>query len=174
MGIIYDLQGQSVAFFAANKTLLHLKLSGPPVGPAVGPSMMKTGPWRINVLWSESEQVRWQAYNKSGTSQPATQLEKLAVHTGKRTAQTGKKTVQEEPKQQTGIHPRLSRAYTPHEKRWLKVHYRSEFHFLRAHGLHIYKNEDREEGRAMARQFMARRDPKTRRKHGRGRGEQMR
>ena len=35
--------------------------------------------------------------------------------------------------------------YTAEEKRWLKRHWRSEFYFLRAHGLSTYKSEDRAE-----------------------------
>lgn len=41
--------------------------------------------------------------------------------------------------------------YTAEEKKWLKENYKSEFHFLRSHGLNIYKDEDREEGRSILR-----------------------
>lgn len=41
--------------------------------------------------------------------------------------------------------------YTQAEKQWLKDHWDGEFKFLRAYGLSIYKEEDREEGRAIAR-----------------------
>ena len=43
---------------------------------------------------------------------------------------------------------------TAAEKEWLKANHRDEFHFLRDHGLSIYKEEDREEGRSMIRAFM--------------------
>ena len=40
------------------------------------------------------------------------------------------------------------------EKKWLKDNYGGEFHFLREHGLSIYKEEDREEGRTIVRAMM--------------------
>ncbi|KAI4277940.1 MAG: hypothetical protein L6R35_006114, partial [Caloplaca aegaea] len=43
---------------------------------------------------------------------------------------------------------------TREEKKWRKDNYRSEFHFLRIHGLSIYKDEDRNEGRHILRAFM--------------------
>ncbi|KAK5995966.1 hypothetical protein PT974_04386 [Cladobotryum mycophilum] len=46
---------------------------------------------------------------------------------------------------------RLSQA----ESAWLQKHYRGEYKFLLVHGLSIYKEEDREEGRAILRAFMA-------------------
>ena len=44
--------------------------------------------------------------------------------------------------------------YTAEETSFLKKHYRSEYHFLRQHGLSIYKEEDREEGRVILRAIM--------------------
>lgn len=51
-------------------------------------------------------------------------------------------------------------AYTPEEKEWLKHRsgYNDEFHFLRAHGLFIHKEEDREEGRQILRTLMVNSD----------------
>jgi len=50
-------------------------------------------------------------------------------------------------------HKRLGhrRQYTPEEEKWLKKNYGSEYKFLRAHRLSIYKEEDRDGGRAIAR-----------------------
>ena len=41
--------------------------------------------------------------------------------------------------------------YNTAEKEWLKQHWGDEFHFLRAYGLNIHREEDREEGRSIAR-----------------------
>lgn len=41
------------------------------------------------------------------------------------------------------------------EKQWLKEHWGGEFRFLANHGLSIYKEEDREEGRTILRAIMA-------------------
>ena len=43
---------------------------------------------------------------------------------------------------------------SPVEKKWLKQHLRSEYYFLRAYGLSIYKIEHREQGRQILRQLM--------------------
>ncbi|KAJ5232169.1 hypothetical protein N7468_005125 [Penicillium chermesinum] len=43
---------------------------------------------------------------------------------------------------------------TDAENAWIKKHYGTEFKFLAMHGLSIYKEEDREEGRAIMRAFM--------------------
>ncbi|KAK5119174.1 hypothetical protein LTR85_007788 [Meristemomyces frigidus] len=40
------------------------------------------------------------------------------------------------------------------EKKWLKDNYRGEFHFLREHGLSMHMDEDRNEGRRIARSVM--------------------
>ncbi|KIN05118.1 hypothetical protein OIDMADRAFT_142875 [Oidiodendron maius Zn] len=50
---------------------------------------------------------------------------------------------------------RAVKPYTDAEKVWLKQNYKDEYHFLQQHGLSIYKDEDREDGRAMARSLMA-------------------
>lgn len=43
---------------------------------------------------------------------------------------------------------------TKEEKIWLKNYFGDEFHFLREHGMSIYKEEDREDGRRLLRAFM--------------------
>jgi hypothetical protein len=45
--------------------------------------------------------------------------------------------------------------YTDAEKAWLKKNYKDEYHFLQQNGLSIYKDEDREDGRALGRSLMA-------------------
>ncbi|KAK3988224.1 hypothetical protein QBC44DRAFT_293333 [Cladorrhinum sp. PSN332] len=46
--------------------------------------------------------------------------------------------------------------YTSKEKLWLEVNWGGEFKFLAAYGLSIHKDEDREEGRRIARAMIAR------------------
>lgn len=48
-----------------------------------------------------------------------------------------------------------SAPYTAAEKQWLNDNFGGEFHFLLAYGLSIHKEDDREEGRAIARAMMA-------------------
>ena len=45
--------------------------------------------------------------------------------------------------------------YTVAEQQWMKQHYGGEFKFLRAYGLKICDEEDREEGRQILRSMMA-------------------
>jgi len=65
-GIIEDEGGRPVAYFAPNKALYLVKLSEPPFGPAIGPSVIgEHGMYQINLRWSESEQSRWKGYLQS-------------------------------------------------------------------------------------------------------------
>lgn len=48
-----------------------------------------------------------------------------------------------------------SAPYTKEEKDWLKRNWGGEFKFLIAYGLSIYDDDDREEGRRIARAMMA-------------------
>lgn len=57
----------------------------------------------------------------------------------------------ETPSRAEGRPPRYSAA----EKAWLKTNYGSEFKFLRAHGLKIFKEDDRKEGEAIVRSMMS-------------------
>jgi hypothetical protein len=142
-GAIKDAQGRSVAYFVPNKRFFQVQLSGPPVGPIVGPSAFKKDTdYLINVRWSSDEKARWQTF-KHGLSDST----KCPTSTDHSTGLSSKK-VKLDSTQQNPL-------YTLEEKRWLKVHYGDEFHFLQAYGLSIYKDEDREEGRVIMRGFMA-------------------
>ncbi|KAK3298808.1 uncharacterized protein B0H64DRAFT_439248 [Chaetomium fimeti] len=48
-----------------------------------------------------------------------------------------------------------SPGYTAKEKEWLKRHWDGEFKFLASYGLSIYDEDDREEGRRIARAMIA-------------------
>lgn len=146
-GWIDDSQGRRITYFAPNEMLFQVKLSSPPVGPTVGPSVLEKGEsYILNVHWPEPEQARWQAYKQShGCSLPVAQG-------GEHRPEDHP---QEDPKPETAEHVQFDARYTTTEKQWLKRHYNDEYHFLRDYGLSIYKDEDREQGRAIARQLMA-------------------
>jgi hypothetical protein len=57
-------------------------------------------------------------------------------------------------KMPTGYKMADTSTLTPEEEQWVKDHWGSEHHFLQAYGLNIYKEEDREEGRAITRGLM--------------------
>ena len=44
--------------------------------------------------------------------------------------------------------------YSGEERAFIRTHFKSEYNFLLTHGLSIYKDEDREEGRAILRALM--------------------
>ena len=173
MGTIKDRHGRSVAYFAPKKRLYQVKLSGPPVGPTVGPSTLQDGAFVVNVRWSKSEQARWKTYKQSrGDPLSVVQSKKETVKDQPKKSpvkdqpkkstvkhQPKKSTVKDQPKNNKIQHSQPSAPYTTYEKQWLKVHYGNEYRFLKANGLSIFKDEDREEGRAMVRQFMGEEGP---------------
>ncbi|EHK42130.1 uncharacterized protein TrAtP1_011804 [Trichoderma atroviride] len=131
MGGMNDASGKPVAYFSPHSERNCLRLSGPPVGPRLGPSKFKpdTAYW-LTIKWPASERARWEAHGQ----------------------QTKADT---EKHQWVGEQP-----YTTEEKQWLKKHYGGEFKFLMAYELSIYNEEDRAEGRAIMR-TLARDDDST-------------
>lgn len=117
-----DASGKPVAYFSPNSERFCLRLSGHPVGPRLGPSKFKPDTTHWSrINWPASERARWKAHGQQ-----------IKADTDKR--------------QWAGEQP-----YTTEEKQWLKKHYEGEFKFLMAHGLSIYNEEDRAEGRAIMR-----------------------
>jgi hypothetical protein len=115
--------GRSVAYFKAmsSASFWEVRLSGPPVGPKVGPSPFSpSGLYVIHAFWPNSERQRFAALQASRQTQAT-----------------------------------ASGPLTPAEKAWVKRHYGNEFKFLRAYGLSIFKDEDREEGRIILRAMMS-------------------
>lgn len=112
-GSIRDKLGRQIAYLVKDSVcpnVSHVKLSGPPLGPQLGPSPFNQNDvYMISVRWSDAERAKWER----------------------------------------------AKPYTDEEKQWLKDHWNGEFNFLRAYGFSIYKDEDREEGRAIVRTFMS-------------------
>lgn len=117
-----------------------LKLSGPPIGPVVGPSMLESGvSYMLSVIWPDSERQRW----------AAAQAGRLGLdHSTNQEASDGGKG-----KDRAEAAP--SAPYTEKEKGWLKRFWGGEFEFLAAYGLSIYDEEDRDEGRSIVRAMMS-------------------
>ncbi|KAF2500364.1 hypothetical protein BU16DRAFT_523161 [Lophium mytilinum] len=142
-GTIKDTQGQTLAYFDLDpsKPLFQVKLSGPPVGPVVGPSIFdepRNTAYCLNVCWEQSELVRWEAYKRNQS----------------RTIHTAGLAIALPPTNNTPQNTQTSPGYNAAEKAWLKTHFGNEFKFLRMYALSIYKEEDREEGREIVRAFM--------------------
>ncbi|KAK4167797.1 hypothetical protein QBC43DRAFT_137198 [Cladorrhinum sp. PSN259] len=152
-GKITDTSGRKIGYFISPEytNLLILRLSGPPVGPVVGPSSFeKEVRYMIGVTWSDHEWQKWRTYQKDLSSrQPAGESQPT-----KQTTQSDSREVAggASPRQGTATSTEL---YTAYEKEWLKKHWGSEFKFLQAYELSIYKGKDREEGRRIVRGILA-------------------
>ncbi|KAL9622608.1 MAG: hypothetical protein Q9160_003105 [Pyrenula sp. 1 TL-2023] len=69
---IFDMDGRRIACFDPSRPLSQIKLSGPPVGPEVGPRALQHDVgYLINVQWSNRERQRWEAYQASVLSSKA-------------------------------------------------------------------------------------------------------
>ena len=142
--------GRQLAYFQPGHQMFAVKLSGPPVGPAVGPSALSPDcAYLLSVQWPDSERQRWESCKvQAGTGTTGTI----------KTTDTGNASSQgSDP---AGASSRRSPIkeyippYTAEEKAWLKQHYGNEFKFLQQHGLSIHKDEDRETGRQIVRTFL--------------------
>lgn len=139
------MQGRPFAYFDASKKLFLVKLSGPPVGPIVGPSVLNEPNtiYLVSVHWAPSELARWEGFKQGNQSRTSHASEPSSAP----------------PSENTVRNPQPGLGYTKQEKAWLKIHYGSEWNFLRAYGLSIYDDEEREEGRRVVRGIMAEEGP---------------
>jgi len=122
------MQGRNVAYLpppSNGRRLYQIRLSGPPVGPKVGPSALSgTTEYFIHATWPDRERMRWEALQLSQAE---------ARRNGDAFGAQGGRA-----------------KLTTEENQWLKTHYGGEFNFLRMYGLK-FGDEDREEGRAIMR-----------------------
>ncbi|RYP81276.1 hypothetical protein DL770_005942 [Monosporascus sp. CRB-9-2] len=71
-GTIVDKQGRTVAYFDPRANFFEVRLSGPPVGPRVGPTPFDpSAMYWINVCWADSERDKWEALREAKAPQPA-------------------------------------------------------------------------------------------------------
>ncbi|OAR01014.1 hypothetical protein LLEC1_02167 [Akanthomyces lecanii] len=73
-GTISLSDGTPVGYFAPGRRLTEVRLSGPPIGPRVGPSPFKPDVhYWINAEWSETEREKWLRAGTASTSGDAPQ-----------------------------------------------------------------------------------------------------
>lgn len=87
----------------------------------------------INATWSKVEATKWKIFKST-----APILDYPSSESGAMRSKSHSQTPGDQP-------------YTKAEKRWLKENFRGEYYFLQTYGLSIYNEEDREEGRNIAR-----------------------
>ncbi|KAK6198245.1 hypothetical protein LQW54_010459 [Pestalotiopsis sp. IQ-011] len=135
-----DLQ---VCYMRHISELPCIRLSGPPNGPVTAPSRLEADTvYTVNyVKWPEEERRRFELSRSKSANQ----------QTPKSHAQPTVAVVEHVAADENSEKP----YYTQDEKAWLKKHYGNEFKFLRTYGLSIYKENDRAEGRHLARSMMA-------------------
>jgi hypothetical protein len=69
-GTISDKQGTKFAYFDPCAKLCQVRLSGPPIGPRVGPKPFDPSKaFFINVVWPDSEREKWKAWQERQASQ---------------------------------------------------------------------------------------------------------
>ncbi|KXX76654.1 hypothetical protein MMYC01_207281 [Madurella mycetomatis] len=129
--------GRRLGYFDV-RVLMVLRLSVPSIGPVIGPSMLEPGThYVINAHWPNSERQRW----------ASAQVGHLGLdHSTNREMPDGGKGKAKAEAASSEAPP-----YTDEEKAWLNRVWGDEFKFLMAYGLKIYKDEDREEDRRIAR-----------------------
>jgi hypothetical protein len=133
-GAILAEDGRRLGYFVHGQ-LWVLKLSGPLVGLVGRSSFEPDVDYVINATWPNSERRRWDA----------ARTDPLVTRKGEASdGREGKGTAEASP----------SEPYTKEEKDWLKKHRKGELKFLTVHGLSIYKEGDRDEGRQMVRAMM--------------------
>lgn len=128
---ILDQRGRQVCFMRkiGSRKLPLVRLSKPPRGPVTAPTRFdgRSVYHCIRFIWPEPERIRFE----------------------KRQAAVAAVVQKVEP----GIDPGRG-DYTKEEKAWLKKHWGNEHKFLQAYGLSIYKEDEREEGRALVRDLL--------------------
>lgn len=128
-GTIKDSQGKNVAYFDPDSPLFAVKVRGPPTGPKLGLHVLQEGGmYMISCHWRAAERKKWEEFKtKNGLASSVPEPVGTTCH---------------------------GSSYTDEEKAYIKLNWRSEFHFLSQHGLNIHKEEDRAEGRQILRTLM--------------------
>lgn len=134
-----DLQ---VCYMRHISELPCIRLSGPPNGPATAPSKLEADTvYTVNyVKWPEEERRRFESSQSKSANQQTPKS-----HTQPKVA-----VVEQVAPDESSEKP----YYTQKEKAWLKKHHGNEYKFLKTFNLSIHKEDDRAEGRHMARSMM--------------------
>lgn len=146
---IVDMGTRARVAVVDNHVLYHLRLRGQPLRRSC---LDPRAPYSIRAMWPDEERLRWQRFQAVGHTSPVP------------TATSGEEKVNvKEPSspQQQQSQRASSGSVAPlplseEEKRYLKLHWKTEFNFFREHGLRLMEAEDRAEGRQVLKCLMDR------------------
>lgn len=135
MGTIIDLNGKAMAYFkpARQSQRFELRLSGPPIGPRLGPSPFDpSAHYFIHALWPESEKARFDAFRRAPPSVRANDVEKK-YNPEDRFADS---------------------SFDENELTWIESNWGNSHNFMISYGLKFYKNEDCLEAKSLVHALM--------------------
>ncbi|KAH7013687.1 hypothetical protein EDB80DRAFT_710707 [Ilyonectria destructans] len=135
MGTIMDLNGKAMAYFkpARQSQRFELRLSGPPIGPRLGPSPFDpSAHYFIHALWPESEKARFDAFRRAPPSVRANDVEK---------------------KYNPEDHLAAS-FFDEKELAWIESNWGNSHHFMISYGFKFYKDEDCLEAKSLVHALM--------------------
>ncbi|KAM0670451.1 hypothetical protein ACQRIU_000846 [Beauveria bassiana] len=173
----FRLPDGTPAGFFKNEEFSQLRLSGPPIGPHVGPSPFQPGcEYWLRGDWPDAERDKWLLPKKRQDllDRPSAEERRwLKKHYGneyKFLAAHGLR-IRDERDRQEGLESmrdfmrdvstdslggsgQEGERVSPEERKWLKKHYGNEFKFLTMHGLRMHDDQDRQEGLSIIRVLM--------------------
>lgn len=123
MGTITDRNGKAMAYFkpAHQSRRFELRLSGPPIGPQLGPSPFDpSGHYFIHALWPESEKARFDAFQRAPPSVRSNDVE-MEDNLG---------------------HHLAASFFDEKELTWIESNWGDPHNFMMSYGLRFYKDED--------------------------------
>ncbi|KAM3443463.1 hypothetical protein NHJ13734_001873 [Beauveria thailandica] len=172
----FHLPDGTPAGFFKNERFTQLRLSGPPIGPHVGPSPFKPQcKYWLRADWPDAERDKWLLPKKQQIlDRPSAEERKwLKKHYGNEYKFLAAHClrIRDERDRHTGLELMRSmmrrvavdslggmgysrESVTPEERKWLKKHYGNEFKFLAMHGLMIHDEADRQKGLEIVRAIM--------------------
>ncbi|KAM3540910.1 hypothetical protein ARSEF1564_006206 [Beauveria bassiana] len=173
----FRLPDGTPAGFFKNERFCQLRLSGPPIGPHVGPSPFKPDcSYWLRGDWPDAERDKWllpkkrQDHLDRPSAEERRWLKKhygneykfLAAHglriRDERDRQEGLEIMRDFMRQVSadslGGSGQEGERVSPEERKWLKKHYGNEFKFLTMHGLRMHDDQDRQEGLSIIRVLM--------------------
>ncbi|KAM3518410.1 hypothetical protein NHJ13051_008218 [Beauveria bassiana] len=173
----FRLPDGTPAGFFKNERFCQLRLSGPPIGPHVGPSPFQPDcTYWLRGDWPDAERDKWLLPKKrqDHLDRPSAEERRwLKKHYGneyKFLAAHGLR-IRDERDRQEGLEimrdfmrdvstdslggsGREGERVSPEQRKWLKKHYGNEFKFLTMHGLRMHDDQDRQEGLSIIRVLM--------------------